>query len=93
MSQKMKIKIENEFSEGDCGRGFYRIENYCVNVSLASSTSAGTDVASKCSAIQAGQLTAVTPALAFLIRVSQTRQLSLDLTGSILSQKGTWEPM
>ena len=63
------LKIIKLDLDGDCGRGFFRIENFCVNVSTSTSTAAGTDVTTKCSAIQAGQLASVSTAMSFLIRV------------------------
>ena len=58
------------FADADCGRGFTRIENYCVNISneMAAPNDSPT-ITSRCQAIQAGQLQAPTQAMLFLLKV------------------------
>ena len=58
------------FVDADCGRGFTRIENYCVNISneMAAPNDSPT-ITSRCQAIQAGQLQAPTQAMLFLLKV------------------------
>jgi hypothetical protein len=59
------------FLDADCGRGFTRIENYCVNISreMAAPNDSPT-ILSRCQAIQAGQLQAPTQAMLFLLKVN-----------------------
>ena len=61
------------FVDADCGRGFTRIENYCVNISnqMAAPNDSPT-ILSRCQAIQAGQLQAPTQAMLFLLQVVLT---------------------
>ena len=56
--------------DGDCGRGFNRIEDMCVNVSVISA--AQTDIGSKCSDVGANVVPLVTKSAAFFyqLRVS-----------------------
>ena len=53
--------------DADCGLGFTRLADICVNVSL--STAAPADVPKRCLDIQAGSINTTTEELVFLIQV------------------------
>ena len=53
--------------DADCGRGFTRVENLCVNISM--DTSDVDSIPSKCQAIGAGLLNQTTSGILFLLQV------------------------
>ena len=63
----MKLK-GFDFTDLDCGRGFVRIEDVCLNVSYASTTK--DQIAEKCSEINATPLVTKSNALYFQMKVS-----------------------
>ena len=58
------------FSDADCGRGFARIENACVNISYESVLATATpSIPDRCQAMQATQLDSITPAFQYMLKV------------------------
>ena len=62
--------------DGDCGRGFTKIKEMCVNVSYE--TAAQTDIATKCSELGANVSPLVTTSASFLFQLRVSLSMTTD---------------